>query len=85
MCKTDSQWEAAIEHRELSSVLCDDLEGWEGEAQEEGTCVYVLLVIVQQRLTQHCHAIILQLKKERDTHHVQVSGIPCPAYLLCHH
>ena len=59
--------------------------GWEGEAQEERTCVYVLLVIVQQRLTQHCHAIILQLKKERDTHHVQVSGIPCPAYLLCHH
>ena len=61
--------------------------GWEGEAQEEGTCVYLqlILVIVQQRLTQHCHAIILQLKKERHTHHVQVSGIPCPAYLLCHH
>ena len=30
MCKIDSQWEAAIKHRELSSVLCDDLEGWDG-------------------------------------------------------
>jgi len=22
--------EAAVQHRELSSVLCDDLEGWDG-------------------------------------------------------
>ena len=39
MCKTDSQWEAAIWCRELSSGLCDDLEGWHGrgkEAQEGG-------------------------------------------------
>ena len=27
------EWEAAVQYRELSSVLCDDLEGWEvGEA-----------------------------------------------------
>ena len=28
----DSYWEATIQHRELSSVLCDDLE----ESDEEG-------------------------------------------------
>ena len=26
--KIDGQWEAAVEHRELSSVLCDNLEVW---------------------------------------------------------
>ena len=31
MCKTDSQWVPAVYHRELSSVLCDDLEGWDGK------------------------------------------------------
>ena len=30
MCKTDSLCEAAIQHREPSSVLCDDLDGWDG-------------------------------------------------------
>ena len=30
MCKTDSQWEAAVQHREISSVLCGDLDGWDG-------------------------------------------------------
>ena len=29
--KTDSQWEDSAEHRELSSVLCDNLEGWMGD------------------------------------------------------
>ena len=24
-------WEAAAEHREIGSVLCDDLEGWDRE------------------------------------------------------
>ena len=35
--QTDNQQEAAIEHRKLSSVLCDDLEGGmggRGETQE---------------------------------------------------
>ena len=26
-----AQWEAALQHRGLGSVLCDDLEGWDGE------------------------------------------------------
>ena len=32
MCKIASEWEAAAQHRELSSALCDDLEGWDAEA-----------------------------------------------------
>ena len=34
--KTDSQWEAAAKHREISSVLCDHLEGWDREDEREG-------------------------------------------------
>ena len=30
MGKTDSLWEPEVQHRELSSVLCDDLGGWNG-------------------------------------------------------
>ena len=52
-----------------SPVLCDHLELWEGvgggrEIPEGGTYVYVLLirVVVWQKATQYCTAIILQLK-----------------------
>ena len=31
MCKIDSRWELAICLRELKQVLCDNLEGWDGE------------------------------------------------------
>jgi len=54
----------------LSSVLCDNLDGWNGEwggreAWGEGIHVntWVIHNVVQQKLTQHCKAIILQLKK----------------------
>ena len=30
MCETDSQWAAAVQYRELSSVFCDDLDRWNG-------------------------------------------------------
>ena len=30
--KTDSQWEFAVWLRELKQGLCDNLEGWDGEA-----------------------------------------------------
>ena len=46
-------------------MLCDDLEGWDGGEQDRlkrtGICVYVWLIlfIVQQKLTQHCKASIL--------------------------
>ena len=50
-------------------VLCDDLEerdgGWlEGRLKKEGIYVYMWLihVVVQWKLTQHCKAIIFQEK-----------------------
>ena len=33
--KTESWWEAAAEHREISSVLCNHLEGWDREGGRE--------------------------------------------------
>ena len=44
-------------------MLCVDLEGWVGEGggmlKREGICVYLqpILVVVQQKLTQHCKAL----------------------------
>ena len=35
VCKTDSKGEFSMCHREPNLVLCDNLEGWEGEVQEE--------------------------------------------------
>ena len=47
-CKIDSWWEAAAQHREISSMLCNDLEGWDREGgretQERGygdTCMHM--------------------------------------------
>lgn len=46
VCKTDTWWEAALEHRELSSVLYCDLDEWEvgevvgGTSKREGIYVY---------------------------------------------
>ena len=37
MSNIDGQWEAAVKHRELSSVLCDDLKGWEAGKWERGS------------------------------------------------
>ena len=52
---------------EFSSVLCDYLDGWDvgqvaGRSQRKGIYLYVWLIhfVVQQKLTQHCKAIILQ-------------------------
>ena len=51
-------------------MFCDDLEGWMvggvgGRLQREGIYVYIELIhfVVQQKLTQHCKAIILEFKK----------------------
>ena len=46
-------------------MLCDDLEGWGfGSLKREGINIYmeVILVVVQQKPTQHCKAIVIQLK-----------------------
>ena len=48
-------------------MLCEGLEGWGmgGKFRKGGTYVYLKLihVIVWQKSTQYCEAIILQLKK----------------------
>ena len=45
MGETDNSWEAAIKHRELSSGLCDDLDGGMGEvrgrSKKEGIYIYI--------------------------------------------
>ena len=50
-------------HRELSLVLCDDLEGWGGEwgvrLKRKETYIHLIRVVVQQKRTQHCQAIIV--------------------------
>ena len=35
MCEVAASGEAGVQHRELSSVPCDDLEGWDAGAGEE--------------------------------------------------
>ena len=61
-CKIVSWLEAAAEHREITSVLCDDLEGWDREggreAQEGGdmgiyVCIWLIHFVVQQKPTQY--------------------------------
>ena len=56
-------------HRALSSALCDDPEGWAsgwvGERPNRErvyVCVWTTHLVVRQKPTQHCKAIILPLK-----------------------
>ena len=58
MCKIDSWWEAALQHSELSSVLCEDLEGWDGGMGGD-VCKYRAdSFAVQQKPTQRWKASI---------------------------
>ena len=69
IANSHSQWEFAVWLRELKQGLCDNLEGWDVERDgrevwREGTWVYLwLILIVWQKTTKYCKAIILQLKK----------------------
>ena len=73
-CKIDSQWEAAVQHRDLRDlnlVLCDHLEGWDGgwtgrEAQEGH--IQLAHIVVWQKPAQYGKAVILQFSS------VQFSG-----------
>ena len=71
MQKTESQGEPAVYHRELSQMLCDNLEAISprggGRSKSRGIYVYMWLIhfFVQQKLTQHCQTTILQLKKKK--------------------
>ena len=56
----------AVSHRDLNSVLCDGLEGWDARGcgrrlSREGIYVYLqrIHIVVQQKPIQHCNAIIL--------------------------
>ena len=59
-----------VTEQQQQLVLCDNTEGCDWgqrrESQEGGTDVYTELIhiVVQQELTQHCKAIIPQLKKK---------------------
>ena len=63
-CEMDGWWEAAAKHRELSSVLCDGLAGWDegvgGRPAREGLHISLIHFVMRQKLTRHCKAIILQ-------------------------
>ena len=52
-------------NRELSPVLCDNIEGWGGVGRvvpETGVYVYLRLIhVVRQKPTQYCKALTLQL------------------------
>ena len=45
MCKIDSWWEAAMYHRKLSLVLCDDLGGlgcgWDGGSRGKERYIHI--------------------------------------------
>ena len=50
-------------------MLCDHLEGWDredGREMQEGgdmgisVCVWLIHFVIQQKLTHHCKAIILE-------------------------
>ena len=46
MCEVAASGEAGVQHRELSPVPCDDLEGWDAGAGEEACeggniCVHI--------------------------------------------
>ena len=50
-------------------MLCDHLEGWDGEGgremQQGGdmgiyVCIQLIHFVIQKKVTQHCKAIILQ-------------------------
>lgn len=61
-------WEAAAWHKELSLVPYDDLEGvgwegWEGRLKREDINILTTdSLLYSLKLTQHCIAVILQLK-----------------------
>ena len=72
VCKTNSQREFSVWLRELKLGLCNNLEWWDGEGgggrfKRERTYVYLWQshVDVWQKPTQHCKAIILQLKRNK--------------------
>ena len=78
----------AIWHSELHPALCDEREGWNGvggggRLRKEGTHVSLWPIDIRQKPTQHCKAIILQLKiNELESHrYCPVLPLLMPAFL----
>ena len=68
VCKIDSWWEAAVEHRELNSVLCDDLEGRDGgmggrEVQEAGDIYIYIHIHTHTHTHTHTYSQVAQWVK----------------------
>ena len=71
-------------------MLCDDLEGWDGRGQGGSRrrlkSLQMICIVVWQKPTQHCKAIILQLenkifkkyeKQKQKKAVLKFTGIPC--------
>ena len=46
-------------------MLCEELEGWEGGARGDVCILWLIHIVVWQKSTQHCKAIILQITEEK--------------------
>ena len=64
MCEIDSQWEAAVWHRELNLVLYDGLEGWGGRETQEEKNIYLMFIhiVVGQKPTYITEQLSSNLK-----------------------
>ena len=46
-------------------MLCEELEGWEGGARGDVCILWLIHIVVWQKSTQNCKAIILQITEEK--------------------
>ena len=79
-CKIDSQWEAAAQHREISSVLRDHLEGWDREGGREmqeggGMGIYVHVQLFTLLYSRNYHSIVKQLFSNKDVKRKKIINI----------
>ena len=90
-CKIDSQWEAAAQHREISSLLCDHLEGWARDGGREtqeggdtGTYVYVQLIhfVIKQKLTHYVKQLYSNKDVKKKKAHYYKTMIKLPKILI---
>ena len=63
------------------------LEGWDGArvwgTAQEGGRLYLIHFVVQQKRTQYCKAIVLQLKKQNKTWSSLLCDLPTPLLAMC--
>ena len=73
-----------MKYGELSSVLCNDLDGWDWRLKREWiyVCIQLIHLILQQRLTQHCKATVLHKKGRMDGMTAQLEKVRVGTYIL---